>query len=47
MKELVIKEKKTIQENPFYVANKLRNNVIGSREGQEMFYLKILVIELN
>ena len=41
MKELVIKEKKTIQENPFYVANKLRNNVIGSREGQEMFYLKI------
>ena len=41
MKELVIKEKKTILENPFYVANKLRNNVIGSREGQEMFYLKI------
>ena len=24
MKELVIKEKKTILENPFYVANKLR-----------------------
>ena len=47
MKELVIKEKKTIQENPFYVANKLRNNVIGSRDGQELFYIKTCLMLPN